>query len=495
MRMPAIAPEMIDECLGLIAGALAEYRNGRFDTAKRFLAAGVMHAANLPEALRGDCGTALCYCALLVQSRVSPETVTPEVRSRASIMLEGCGASNSFQLFQGLMFEILTEFGEHRRAIAFGERRLAMAVESKQSIEIANWLWKIGKCYSRVGLPDHAAFAYRSSLRIFRNEPSDPRLPAVILALGNSIRRSAPSEAEQLYREAATLWEEKGQLESATPAWMNLGVVCSDQERFTEAIDYYERVRHVREATSGTPRARIGALYNNLAGCYRKMARFEDAHQAIERSIGILTQPGALGTDDGNSLAAAMGTKGMILRDEGRDLESLEWFQRACAEFEKQPSPNVENVIQELEHQASALTRLDRREEAREVDERIQLLRKSAAAAPVFIHDATTPVELAEGALLIELDRGMRSEPTTDEIRELGRYLAEILKQERLGVWEGFVRIPETSTLFYYGTNAQAMFDGIEPTLRGDARFDGALVTIRQRGEQRGVMIPRRRVN
>ena len=88
------------------------------------------------------------------------------------------GASNSFELFQGLMFEILTEFGEHRRAIVFGERRLAMAVETKQSIEIADWLWKIGKCYSRVGLRDHAAIAYRSSLRIFRNERCHRRLPA-----------------------------------------------------------------------------------------------------------------------------------------------------------------------------------------------------------------------------------------------------------------------------------------------------------------------------
>ena len=479
----------------MIAGALAEFRNRRFDSAKRILAVGIMHAANLPDALRGDFGAALCYCTLLVQSRISPETVTVEVRSRASIMLEGCGASNSFELFQGLMFEILIEFGEHRRAIAFGERRLAMAVESKQSIEIGNWLWKIGKCYSRVGLPDHAAFAYRSSLRIFRNEPADPRLPAVILALGNSIRKSAPSEAEQLYREAATLWEEKGQLESATPAWMNLGVVCSDQERFTEAIGYYERVRRVREATPGTPPARIGALYNNLAGCYRKMARFKDAHQAIERSIDILTQPGRLGPEDGNSVAAALGTKGMILRDEGRDLESLEWFQRALAEFEKQPSPNVENVIQELEHQAVALTRLNRKDEARALEERAQSFRKSAGDAPVFSHDSTTPIELAEGALLIELDRGMRSEPATDEIRELGRCLAEILKEEGLGAWEGFVRIPETSTLFYYGLDAQAMFDAIEPALRRDARFEGALITIRQRREQREVMLPRRRVN
>jgi tetratricopeptide (TPR) repeat protein len=493
--MPTMAPEIAQECLGLISGALMECRNHRFDSARRILAVAVMEGAKLPEALRRDFGAALCYCTLLVQSRIAPETVTPEVRSRVSILLDQCAAWNSLELFQGLMFEILTEFGEYRRAIAFGERRLAMAVETKQSVDIANWTWKIGKCYSRIGLRDHAAVAYRASVRIFRNEPDDPRLPAVLLALGNSIRKSAPPEAEQLYKEAAAIWERKGQLESATPAWMNLGVMCSDQERFQEAIDYYERVRRVREATPGTPVVRIGALYNNLASCYRKMARFEDAHQAIERSMGILSKPGALGPDDGNSLASAVGTKGMILRDEGRDLESLEWFRRSCAEFEKQPSPNIENVIEELDHEAVALTRLNRTDEALAAKERIQLLRKSVADTPGISHDATAPVQLSEGALLIELDRGMRSEPTSDEILDMSLRLAEILKEQTLGAWEGYTRIPESSTLFCYGSNAQAMFDAIEPTLRRDTRFEGALIILRQGAERREVIIPRRIVN
>src|ERR1700733_11736593 len=142
--MPTIAPEIVDECLGLISGAVIEYRNRRFHTAKRILAVAVIHAANLPDALRDDYSAAVCYCTLLVQSRVSPATVTPEVRSQASILLDHCAAWDSIELFQKLMFEILTEFGEQRRAIVFGERCLAMAVETKQTVEIANWLWKVG---------------------------------------------------------------------------------------------------------------------------------------------------------------------------------------------------------------------------------------------------------------------------------------------------------------------------------------------------------------
>src|SRR5579862_6625495 len=73
-----------------------------------------------------------------------------------------------------------------------------------------------------------------------------------------AIRKSEPAEAEALYREAAALWESKGQLQSATPAWSNLGILCSDQARFEEALDYYDRVRRLRESMPGTPLAALG---------------------------------------------------------------------------------------------------------------------------------------------------------------------------------------------------------------------------------------------
>jgi tetratricopeptide (TPR) repeat protein len=493
--MPTELPEILEDCLGFIYGALIESRNRRFDEANRALAVALVSAAEMPEEFLPDFRAALCYCTLLVQSRQSPTSVTPEMRSQAGALLDQSKACNSVDSFQRLMFEVLTELGELRRAIPFGERGLAIAVETKQSVGIADWLWRIGRCYSGLGLRDHAAIAYRGSAGIFRNETADPRLPVVLLALGNSIRKSAPSEAEGLYKEAAGLWEKKGQLESATPAWMNLGIVCADQERFEEAINYFERVRLVRESSSGTPPVRIGVLYNNLAGCYRKMARFADAHRAIERSICILTEPGALGPNDGNSLAASLGTKGMILRDEGRDFESVEWFRRARAEFETQPSPNLENVIEELGHEAAALTRLNRTDEAHAVEERIKSVRKTAAEVPSVSHDGEAPVELTEGALLIELDVGMHSESTETDFAKLGSCLHEILKEQHLGDWQEFIRIPECSTLIYYGSNAEAMYAAIEPTLRGDSGFEGALITIRQRTQKREVMLPRRMVN
>jgi len=492
-------PEIVQECFGIIYKALVESRSQRYDSAKKALAVALLNAVEMPEEFLPGFRAAMCCCMLIVKSRESPASVTAEMHSEVNSLLSQCGACNSFDSFQTLMFEILTELGEHRRALPYGERGLAIAVEMKQSVQAADWLWKIGRCYSRLGLRDHAVIAFRGSVRIFRNETADPRLPAVLLALGNSIRKSKPSEAEQLYKEAAALWEKKGQLESATPAWMNLGIVCSDQGRFEETIQYYERVRAVRESSPRTPPVRIGVLYNNLASCYRKMARFAEAHQAIERSIRILTellnQPGALGPDDANSLALSLGTKGMILRDQGRDLESLEWFRRACAELERQPSPNLDFLLEELEHQSVALTRLSRTEEVRAIEERIESARKTAAETPAISQDGGTLSEIAVGALLIEVDCGLRSETTNGDIVKLGTCLDEILQEQNLGGWQGLVRIPESTTLIYYGSIAEAMYDAVAPTLRDDARFEGALVTVRQGTEQREVMLPRQNVN
>ena len=76
--------------------------------------------------------------------------------------------------------------------------------------------------------------------------------------------------------------------------------------------------------------------------------------------------------------------------------------------FEKQPSPNLECVIQELEHEAAALRRLKRTEEALAAEERIKVLRKAADEIPSIRHDGDGPIKSTEGALLVELDGGLR---------------------------------------------------------------------------------------
>ena len=78
---------------------------------------------------------------------------------------------------------------------------------------------------------------------LFRSKyPEDPRLSAALITLGNALRKSSPPEAEAYYREVADWHVARGRLLSATPAWGNNGILCSEQGRYTEALEYLEKV-------------------------------------------------------------------------------------------------------------------------------------------------------------------------------------------------------------------------------------------------------------
>ena len=488
--METTLPQIAETCFGLVWQASVQRRAGRLDQARGFFAAALVEGRALPAEFLPDFRAALACATLLMRYREDPGSVTPALRASAAGLLEQSKACHGSPLVQAMMYELLTELGEFQRAIPFAERALAISIETKGPATAADWMWKMGTCYSRIGMRDHAEISYRASAKIFRGEAGDPRLPVVLLALGNSIRKISPAEAESLYKEAAALWEQKGQLESATPAWSNLGIVCSDQGRFDEALAYYERVRQVRESTA-TPIGRLGGLYNNLASCQRKMKRFADAHHYADRAIAALEKAGP---DSASTYASSIGTKGMILADEGRDAEAIEWFRRARGVFESQPAPNRESIIEELEHEAASLKRLGRDEQAQAAQSRIAGERAALDAAAPLRDPSEAPLNLGQGAVLIELNRGIRSDPR-EEMVACGVRLNQLLEPDNLGKWHGMIRIPEATTLIFYGPDPEAMFGAIEAELRTNAAFEGARVIVRRSAESREVIVPPRRVN
>src|SRR5262249_59216540 len=102
-----------------------------------------------------------------------------------------------------------------------------------------------------------------------------PRFRPVFLNdLGSALRLQNPAEAEQCYRDAATLWEQFGTPDQATIAWVNLGVLCGERERLQESLEWYEKARKVRQADPATPRERLGSLANNIANLHRRVEKF-----------------------------------------------------------------------------------------------------------------------------------------------------------------------------------------------------------------------------
>jgi tetratricopeptide (TPR) repeat protein len=135
------------------------------------------------------------------------------------------------------------------------------------------------------------------------------------------LRKSTPTEAESCSREAADWHVAKGQLLSATPAWGNLGSLCSEQGRYEESLGFFDKVLKIREQWPGVPTRAIASALNNVANSHRRTERFTEAFTAVSRAIDLLQNQG------GAELAHAYGTRGLIFLDQGRDLEAVEWAQ------------------------------------------------------------------------------------------------------------------------------------------------------------------------
>ena len=379
------------------------------------------------------------------------------------------------------------EFGEYRRAIPFWEQAIQLD-DVKEPIDLAHMLARVGECYNRSGLKDHAAIPLRAAVKIFRKYPEDPRLYAALITLGNALRKSTPAEAEACYREVADWHVARGQLLSATPAWGNIGILCSEQARYAEALEYLEKVQKIREQSSRIPIPAIAITVNNIANCYRRMGKFEEAFTAVSRAIDLLQDKG------GSELASAYGTRGLIFLDQGKDTEAVEWLRRSYEHHQTLPSPNLDTIADDLNREIAALRRLGRADELKDAEARLASVHTAMKAVPQINRDLSALDGPVQCAVFVELNVGFR-ERSFDGRREhvqLGRRLKEVLEATNLGWYAGQLTIPESTTMILYGSDAEILFQAIEPTLTSEQICAGARITIRQRDGQRELVLPSR---
>jgi tetratricopeptide (TPR) repeat protein len=488
-----------ETCLSVIFTGAKLLKQGDHAKAERAFAAALMmtHLPGPPEpGPRESAAKNLALRALALYNvsrlhlRRGGQDPRPLREQAAVFLADSAGqerlAPDLMRLFQVLMADVLVELGEYRRAIPYCEASIQFMADENNAPATADSMWQAGKCYARTGLRDHAAIPLRAAVKVFRTLAGDPRLPAVLLDLGNALRKSSPAEAERCYQEVADLHVSRAQLESATPAWVNLGVMCTEQGRHAEALAHYEKALHVREQSPRTPPQRIGSVVNNIANVHRRMGQFETALECVDRAILVLQSV------RGHSLACAYGPRGLILRDASRDEESVEWFKKSGAEHQAQPSPNLETLAEELENEATALQRLGRLAEAEDARRRLESVRSTMCAVEsVALHaDGLKPE--AEGAVLIELDSYAGGVYGKNDLIKLGRKLSDFLKADRSGYYGGSVVIPETTTFLCYGPNAEALFGAVEPILQEERMCERAKITVRQGGQHREVLLPGR---
>ena len=479
-----------EERLAVLAHASEVMAAGDLARAEKALHVALMLAKQAgPEEGRRLLPLTLYHLSLLRQKQKHDDEAR-KFRELASRVVDTGVADAAPAPFAQLMASVLMHLGEYRRAIPFWDAALEQKWERNSSTTTAEMLWRAGECHSRIGAKDHAAVLLRAAAKLFRSQPGDPRLPAVLVTLGNALRKSVAVEAEACYREAAELHVARGQLQSATTPWMNLGVLCSEQGRHTESLEHYQQVLRVRQQSPGTPAASIGRVMNNLANCYRRTRRFAEAHDATERAMELLRASG------GTYLASAYGTRGLIYRDEGHDAPAVEWLRKAIAEHLKTPSPYYDTVVEDLESEIVALGRLGRAREAAEAEEKLRNVRVAMEAVPKSEHEidaASSGASSGEGAVLVELSVGASADsPAKREIMELGHRFGTLVRDEGVGVYSSKVTIPESTTLIFYGEDAEKMYGVLEASLRSEKLCAGAHVTIRQGGAVRELVMASR---
>ena len=422
-----------------------------------------------------------------LRERQNREDDARQLREQAIAQLEQSSLSLPNAFFQFSMANVLMEFGEYRRAIPFWEQAIQLD-DVKEPMDLAHMLARVGECYNRSGLKDHAAIPLRAAIKIFRKYPEDPRLSAALITLGNALRKSTPAEAEACYREVADWHVARGQLLSATPAWGNIGILCSEQGRYAEALEYLEKVRKTREQSPGVTTPAIAITLNNIANCYRRMGKFEEAFTAVSRAIDLLQDKG------GSELASAYGTRGLIFLDQGKDTEAVEWLRRAYEHHQKLPSPNLDAITDDLNREIAALRRLGRADDLKDAEARLASVHTAMKAVPQINRDLTALDGPVQCAIFVELnvDTRWRSLDEKREDVQLGKRLKKVLEANNLGWYAGQLTIPESITMILYGSDADIIFQAIEPTLRSEPICAGARITIRQRDGQREMIIPGR---
>ena len=421
-----------------------------------------------------------------VQERLQQADESKRNREEAVSMFDQMGGPGNKLNIEDRLADVLIEFGEYRRAIQPCEQAIKLSRGS--SVKLANRLWRAGRTYLRAGFKQHAEEPLRKAAEFFRATKGDPRTPVVLNDLGNALRTSSPAEAEKSYREAAGIWESQGASGQATTAWVNLGILCGEQGRLDESLEWYEKARRVRKADATTPRARLGSLANNIANLHRRMKNWEPAAQEAQDAIALL---------DGDPVQAeAYGTYGLILRDQGSDQASLERFRKSRAAQARQPSPNISQLSEVLADEAAALARLGRHQDASELEQELARLRGDLP--PVHKHEVTPVFDAvkhageAAGEVLIELDGIHLPDGVYRDcdIATLENRLEEALETGEQGELDGHETGPENTTLVLYGADAEALFRSVEPVLRDYPLCRGAHVTIRQDSRERTVVLP-----
>ncbi len=132
------------------------------------------------------------------------------------------------------------------------------------------------------------------------------------------------TEAIETLKRTVTRSEELNDRGVASGALFNLGRAYGDQGNLDEAMKCYERCMTLMEDEGD--QAGIGSIVNNVGLIHLTHGRFAEARECFQRKLAISESLG-----DRYGILAALGNTGSILEHEGRFQEAIDYYSRSQA--------------------------------------------------------------------------------------------------------------------------------------------------------------------
>ncbi|KAH7119384.1 hypothetical protein B0J13DRAFT_532484 [Dactylonectria estremocensis] len=176
-------------------------------------------------------------------------------------------------------------------------------------------------------------------------------------------------EAEEMY-ERALEGKEKALGPHHTSTLMtvnNLGNLYSDQGKFKEAEEMYERALEGKEKALGLHHTSTLDTVNNLGNLYNSQGKFKEAEEMYERALeGKEKAPGP----DQISTLHTVNNLGTLYKDQGKFKEAEEMYERALEGKEKALGPNHTSTLDTVNNLGTLYKGQGKFKEAEEMYER-----------------------------------------------------------------------------------------------------------------------------
>lgn len=189
------------------------------------------------------------------------------------------------------------------------------------------------------------------------------------------------AEAEHVLREQLDLLKSSGRRDDDYQTSMtlhNLGLILFDQNKDDDARKTLERAVELRRKYDPEPQRNLAISLLSLGGAYFRQGKIREAEAAVLQARGILSKI-PTGTQAPSDVAALMRSDhnlALIYVDQKKYEDAEAYYKRAILALENVYGPMSRGLILYLNNYAKLLRTLKRDTEAKNVETRVELIRK-----------------------------------------------------------------------------------------------------------------------